>query len=254
MSIITRLGMPRCQKGICGLKPAQAHFSLLNAFASCLVFMLYDGLNHIFTLTSLTPPMQVRLTQGDSCTLLTNSERTFALSADPLNWHSVLSKTKATFLFHLCKVSFFATTVVIHTCIIPWASWAHHPCPSSTEPFSILKVYCSVTVSGVKWVQLQQSTSEIICFYSFLCRACWRYCRYPEARWLKGHLMDNEGPWLMSEGRTPRWELLWWQRAGGCYKILRRLYQRVAQECWQPAWGIVSEIWAKIQAEWNKTY
>lgn len=90
MSIIW-LGMPHCQKGICGLKPAQVNCSLWNAFASCLIFMLYDELNHIFTLTSLTPPVQVRLTQVDSCIFLTNSERTFALPADPLNWQNGLS-------------------------------------------------------------------------------------------------------------------------------------------------------------------
>ena len=54
---IMTLGIPSDQKGIHVLKPAQAHCSLQNTFAGCLVFVPYVGLSHLFT-----PPMLVWLT------------------------------------------------------------------------------------------------------------------------------------------------------------------------------------------------
>lgn len=64
---ITTLGIPIRQEGIHGLMPAQAHCSLQNTFASCLVFVPCVGLSHVFTL-----PLLVWLTQGDIYTLLMN--------------------------------------------------------------------------------------------------------------------------------------------------------------------------------------
>lgn len=49
MLTIMILGIHSCWEGMHGLKPAQAHWFFLNTFASCLGFIIYIGLNHVFT-------------------------------------------------------------------------------------------------------------------------------------------------------------------------------------------------------------
>lgn len=68
MLTIMMWGGPSCQEGIHGLKPAQVYWSLRNSFVSCLVFILYVRLSHIFT-----PPMLVWLIQGDTWALTCGS-------------------------------------------------------------------------------------------------------------------------------------------------------------------------------------
>jgi len=46
---VAMLGILSCQEGKRGLKLAQAHYSLQNNFASCLVLVPCVGLSHIFT-------------------------------------------------------------------------------------------------------------------------------------------------------------------------------------------------------------
>lgn len=51
---ITRLGVPHGQEGEHGLQPTQAHCSLRNSLASCVVYVLSVGLSHIFMASAST--------------------------------------------------------------------------------------------------------------------------------------------------------------------------------------------------------
>lgn len=51
---ITRLGVPHGQEGEHGLQPTQAHCSLRNSLASCVVYVLSVGLSHIFVASAST--------------------------------------------------------------------------------------------------------------------------------------------------------------------------------------------------------
>lgn len=55
---VRMLGILRCQKGICGLKPVQACCSLQYSSASCSVLILFIELSHVYA-----PPMLNWLTQ-----------------------------------------------------------------------------------------------------------------------------------------------------------------------------------------------
>ena len=49
----TVLGIPSCQEGMCGLKPAQAVALFKVGFITCPGFILYVGLSHIYASSTL---------------------------------------------------------------------------------------------------------------------------------------------------------------------------------------------------------
>lgn len=149
--------MSNCLKDKHGLKPAQAHCSFGNAFASCLFFILCTGLSHIFTLLPF-----IWLSQQDCHTLLMNAGRNIYTtnwppqlqqkSVNPRNLQRGLPKTKVNFSSHLCWDKLFATAVVSHTQHYSLSFVGMLPLPIFKELSLILEVYWSITASGIQWV------------------------------------------------------------------------------------------------------
>lgn len=130
-------------RGIHGLKPAQACYSIWNSFASCLFFILCVGRSHVFIL-----PVLFWLNQGDIHTVFMNSGRNIHSTSWSMQlWYRQLihstdiavsiNKSHTPLTIFVLKWSQLSLQHLwsVTLCIILWASQAHQPCPS---PLSFL--------------------------------------------------------------------------------------------------------------------